>query len=149
MNWAATLWLILLLGFLAVEAITVGLFSIWFAAGALLALAANLLGASVLLQATVFLVTSVLLLLALRPFAGKFLTPKLTPTNVDALIGATGRVTGAIDNVAASGQVKLGSMHWTARSADGAPIPQGTLVKVERIEGVKVIVSPVAETAVI
>ena len=63
--------------------------------------------------------------------------------NIDAIIGAEGLVTAAIDNVSAQGQVKLGAMEWTARSTSGKPIPQGTLIRVDRIEGVKVFVSPV------
>ena len=59
---------------------------------------------------------------------------------------APGLVTAPIDNVTAQGQVKLGAMTWTARSESGEPIPEGTLVKVVRIEGVKAIVSPVKET---
>ena len=62
---------------------------------------------------------------------------------MDSLVGATGLVTETIDNVTASGQVKLGAMEWTARSTTGENIPQGTLIRVERIEGVKVYVTPV------
>ena len=85
---------------------------------------------------------SAALLLALRPLVKKYLTPKLTATNVDSVVGSTGLVTAAIDNVSATGQVKLGAMEWTARSTSGQPIPVGTLVKVDRIEGVKAFVSP-------
>ena len=74
------------------------------------------------------------------------MNPKLTPTNVDSVIGSTGLVTVAIDNVSAAGQVKLGAMFWTARSTSGAPIPKDTLIRVDRIEGVKVFVSPAEET---
>ena len=73
----------------------------------------------------------------------KYVTPKVTATNVDSVVGSTGLVTASIDNVTAAGQVKLGAMEWTARSTSGASIPEGTLVKVDRIEGVKVFVSPV------
>ena len=69
-----------------------------------------------------------------------------TKTNVDSVIGAEGYVTEAIDNLSYTGRVKLGGITWAARSTSGAGIPVGTLVKVERIEGVKVFVSP-AEVA--
>jgi membrane protein implicated in regulation of membrane protease activity len=82
------------------------------------------------------------LLACLRPLARKHLTPRITRTNVDSVVGAQGFVTADIDNVAAAGQVKLGAMYWSARSTSGAPIPEGTLVRVDRIEGVKVYVSP-------
>ena len=65
------------------------------------------------------------------------------PTNVDSLIGSQGYVTADIDNVSATGGVKLGTMEWTARSVDGAVIEEGTTITVEKIEGVKVYVSPV------
>lgn len=142
MNWAAILWLVLMVVFLAVEAATVTMVSLWFAAGALIAMIVSLLGGAVWLQTTAFLAVSVVLLTALRPLVRKFVTPKLTATNIDSVIGSTGLVSVAIDNVTASGQVKLGAMYWTARSTSGTPIPEGTTVRVDRIEGVKVFVTP-------
>jgi len=142
MNWAAILWLVLMVVFIIMEASTVTMVSLWFAAGALVALIASLLHWAVWLQISLFLVVSGVLLASLRPLVRKHFTPKLTRTNVDAVIGATGLVTASIDNVAASGQVKLGAMVWTARSTTGEKIPEGTLVRVDRIEGVKAFVSP-------
>lgn len=142
MNWAAILWLVLTVAFLIAEAATVTVISLWFAAGSLAAMAAALLGAGVWLQALVFLAVSAAALTALRPLVRKFLTPKLTATNVDSVIGSVGIVTADIDNIAASGQVKLNGMEWTARSSSGESVPRGTRVTVDRIEGVKVFVSP-------
>ncbi|MBQ4601072.1 MAG: NfeD family protein [Oscillospiraceae bacterium] len=148
MNWAAIIWLGLLVAFLIAEAACpCHLISLWFAVGALVAMVASLLSAPVWLQVVLFLVVSVALLALLWPVIRKFINPKLVKTNVDAVVGTTGRVTAAIDNVAADGQVKLGAMYWTARSTSGEVIPQGALVKVDRIEGVKVFVSPAEETA--
>ncbi|MBP3305062.1 MAG: NfeD family protein [Oscillospiraceae bacterium] len=141
------LWLALMVVFLFVEAGTVALVSAWFAAGALAALIAALLGAEIWLQITVFLAVSAALLACLRPLVRKYFKPKIVRTNVDSLIGSEGYVTADIDNVAAVGQVKLGAMEWTARSSSGENIPKGTLVKVERIEGVKAFVTPVKVTA--
>ena len=137
-NW---IWLILAVVFLVAEAVTVTMTSLWFAGGALVALVVALLGGSWGLQIGTALVVSAALLACLRPLAKKHFTPKLIKTNVDAVIGIQGYVTADINNAAATGTVKLGAMEWTARSADGSPIPKGTLVKVERIEGVKAIVS--------
>jgi len=142
MDLVAVLWLVLLVVFLIVEASTVTLVSLWFAAGSLIALFVSLLGGPLWLQLLLFLAVSTLSLLALRPVFRKFIRPKLTATNVDSVIGSTGLVTTPIDNVSASGQVKLGAMEWTARSTSGALIEAGTLVRVDRIEGVKVFVSP-------
>lgn len=142
MNMAAIVWLVLMVVFLEAEASTVSMVSLWFAAGALIALLTALAGGPAWLQTLLFLAVSAGLLLALRPLVKKYLSPKLTATNVDSVVGSTGLVTAAIDNVSAVGQVKLGAMEWTARSTSGQPIPAGTLVKVDRIEGVKAFVSP-------
>lgn len=142
MNWAAILWLVLMVVFLVTEASTVTLVSLWFAAGALAAMAVSLFHGPLWLQITAFLAVSAVLLTALRPLVRKYVTPKLTATNIDSVIGSTGLVTVAIDNVTATGQVKLGAMVWTARSSSGTPIPEGTLVRVDRIEGVKFFVTP-------
>ena len=75
-------------------------------------------------------------------FIQKFLNPKVEKTNVEAIVGTEGYVTADIDNVSAAGQVKLGSMEWTARSTSGQSISKGTLVKVDKIEGVKAFVTP-------
>ena len=137
------IWLGLMVLFLAVEAATVTMVSLWFAGGALAAMAISALGGGFLLQMAAFLVVSTGLLALLRPMARKHFTPKLTRTNVDSIIGTEGYVTADIDNVAATGTVKLGAMEWTARSATGEKISTGTLVKVEKIEGVKAFVVPV------
>ena len=143
MKLAAFVWLGLVILFLIAEGATVSLVSLWFAAGAVVAMFAALLGAGAWLQTGLFLVVSGALLLMLRPIVRRYLVPKITPTNVDSLVGSTGLVTEAIDNVTASGQVKLGAMEWTARSTTGENIPQDTLIRVDRIEGVKVYVTPV------
>ena len=147
MNWAAILWLVLMVVFLILEAATVTLVSLWFAAGALAAMVAALLGGALWLQVTLFLAVAAVLLTALRPLVRRFLTPRLTATNIDSVIGSTGLVTAPINNVTASGQVKLGAMVWSARSTSGEVIPEGTNVRVDKIEGVKVFVSP-AEVSV-
>ncbi len=144
--WADYLWLALMILFLVIEAACpIHLVSLWFAVGALAAMVAGLLGGAMWLQVTVFVVVSAALLALLWPLVRKYLNPKVTPTNIDSVIGATGLVNVAIDNVEAHGQVKLNGMDWTARSTSGEPIPEGTKVKVDRVEGVKLFVSPVAQ----
>lgn len=142
MYWAAILWLALLVVFLITEAATVALVSLWFAAGSLAALVVALLGGSIWLQIAVFVVVSAVLLLLLRPLVRRYITPRLTATNADSVIGTEGLVTVAVDNLAGTGQVKLGGMYWTARSSTGEPIAKGTLIRVDRISGVKVFVTP-------
>ena len=143
MNWDIIIWLGLAIVFLVVEAsCPIHLVSIWFAVGSLAAMLAAVLGAEMWLQILLFVVVSAGLLACLWPLTKKFLNPKVTATNVDSVIGSRGLVTDAIDNLSASGQVKLGAMVWTARSSSGEPIPVGAKVQVDRIEGVKVFVSP-------
>lgn len=138
----ALIWLVLMVVFLMVEGASVSMVSLWFGAGALAALIVSLLGAEVWLQVLVFFTVSIVLLASLRPLARRYFTPKLTRTNVDSIVGQTGTVTAAIDNVTGQGQIKLASMEWTARSTSGEPISTGTLIRVDRIEGVRAFVSP-------
>ena len=143
----AIIWLVLMVGFLVAEAVTVTMVSLWFAAGALVALLVSLLHLKIWIQITLFVLVSGVLLACLRPMVRRHFTPRLTRTNVDAIVGTKGVVTIEIDNVCAAGQVKLNGMEWSARSADGSIIPAGTLIRVERIEGVKAFVSPVEKRA--
>ena len=142
MNWEAIFWLGAMIVFLLAEAATVTLVSIWFAAGALAAIVVALTGGGLGFQVTVFLLVAALMLISLRGVVRKYIRPKMVRTNVDAVIGTTGIVTTPINNVAALGQVKLSGMEWSARSTDGSHIPEGTLIRVDRVEGVKVFVSP-------
>ena len=141
----AIVWMALMIFFLVVEAVTVRVVSLWFAVGALVALLVSLLHLEIWLQVTMFFLVSAILLACLRPMVQRHFTPKLSRTNVDALIGSKGYVTADIDNICAAGQVKLGNMEWTARSANGLPIPAGTQIRVQYIEGVKAYVLPVEE----
>lgn len=143
MNWAAIAWLGLTVLFLVIEgACPFHLVSIWFAAAALAAMVVALVHGALWLQVLVFLVVSFALLLMLWPLIKKFVNPKIVATNVDSIVGQLVHVTEDINNIDATGQAKVNGLPWTARSADGAPIPKGTLVRIERIEGVKLIVSP-------
>ena len=141
-------WLVLLLLFSLGEAVTVGLTSIWFAAGALAALICALLGGPLWLQIVLFLAVSVLCLLAVRPLAKKFINDKVQPTNADRILGAQARVTEDIDNIQGKGAVTIGGITWSARSEGGQPIPAGSLVRILRIEGVKVFVDLSKEESV-
>ena len=142
MNIWAIIWLALIIVFLVMEAATVQLISTWFAAGALAAMIVSLIGGAVWLQIVVFLTVSIVLLVLLWPIARKHLKPKLVATNADALIGRVCTVTEEIDPVE-GGRVKIGDVTWSACCENGARIPAGTLVKVLRIQGVRVFVETV------
>ena len=141
MELTVIIWFALMVVFIIMEASTVTMVSIWFVMGALAAMIVSLLGGALWLQVVLFLAVSALLLWCLRPVVKKHFTPKLEKTNVDAVIGAVGRVTEQISNVDACGHVKLGAMEWAARSTDGTTIEEGALVCVDRVEGVRVFVS--------
>lgn len=142
MNPMAIMWLVLLILFLVAEGATAAITTIWFAAGALVAMLAAIFGLQPWVQITLFVVVSVGCLLALRPLLKKYISPKKAATNIDAVIGSKGIVLERIDNIAGTGRVKLGSLDWTARSESGEVIEAGTVVRVEKIEGVKVFVRP-------
>ena len=142
MNWEGIIWMALMIIFLIVEAACpIHLVSVWFAAGSLVAGVVSFFNGPLWLQITLFLVVSAGLLALMLPFVKKFLNPHRSATNIDSIIGTEGYVTADIDNLNAEGQVKLGGMYWTARSTSGKTIPTGTLVRVDRIEGVKVFVT--------
>lgn len=133
-------WLALLIIFAVAEAATVGLTSVWFAVGSLGALVCALAGGNIWLQLGIFIVLSLVCLVALRPLAKQYLNNRVEPTNADRVIGQEARVTQDIDNIQGTGAVTIGGVTWTARSEHDTPIPAGAMVRVLRIEGVKVMV---------
>ena len=139
------IWLGLLILFAVGEAISVGLTSIWFSAGSLAALVCAMAGGPEWLQVVLFLLVSGLCLMAVRPLAKKYLSPSYQPTNADRVIGTEAVVTEEINNLRAQGAVSVSGTVWSARSAEDTVIPAGTIVRVERIEGVKVFVTEVKE----
>lgn len=127
--------------FIAVEAATVGLASIWFAIGSVCALVAALLHAPLWLQIIWFVLISAVTLVLTRPLAKKYINSKSEATNADRVIGSSCRVTERIDNLSGTGAVSADGKIWTARTLDGSVIEPGTVVRVADIQGVKLIVS--------
>lgn len=136
-------WLVALVALAVLEGVTVTLVSLWFALGALAALITSFFVENIWIQFAVFLAVSLVTLLVIRPLTRRYVAPKQVATNADRAVGAQGVVTQAIDNQAAQGQVTVDGAVWTARAEPEASIPEGTLVRVLRIEGVKLIVSSV------
>lgn len=134
------IWLALLIVFAITEGVTVALVSIWFMGGALAALIAALCGAELWVQVVLFFAVSILLLLCLRPLSKRLIKQKKVATNADSNIGKEAVVTERIDNLQGSGAVRISGVEWSARSADGSEIKKGAVVRVLRIEGVKVCV---------
>ncbi len=148
MNWEAFFWLIAMIFFIATEAMTVTLASIWFAVGALSAIVVALFGGSLMLQVTVFLASAILLLVFLRGVVRKHFNPSVAKTNIDGIVGSTGIVLDPVNNILSTGRIQINGMDWYARSTTGINIPTGFLVKVDKIEGVKVFVSVAEENSV-
>lgn len=136
------MWIALTIVFAVIEALTLQVVTIWFAVGLLGAIIANVVHASPLIQLIVFVALSILTLVIARPYLKKFTKTKTQPTNADVCIGKQAVVTEEINNTLATGQVKIRGIVWTARSADdGIVIPEGAVVTVKAIEGVKLIVT--------
>ena len=134
-------WLAALVLFVVIEIATMGLTTIWFAGGALIALLLAMLDVSFYVQLGAFLVISIVLLVSTRPLAMKFFNQKRVKTNVDSIIGKQAIVIAEIDNLKEEGQVILNGMEWSARSyEEGKIIPAGAVVEVKEVRGVKVIV---------
>ena len=137
------IWIAAMVIFGVVEAITVGLTSIWFVVGSVAGLIAAICGGPIWLQLALFFVVSIVCLAATRPLVKKLLRKDVTATNADRVLGQTARVTESIDNAVPTGAVYVGGMTWTARSESGQPIPRNAQVKIVRMEGVRLFVEPV------
>ena len=136
-------WLVLLILCIAVEALTMGLTTIWFAGGALVAILGSLLQLPVYVQILLFFIVSLLMLFFTRPLAVKYFNRDRVKTNVESMVGRQAIVTDDIDNVQCRGQVTVGGQEWSARSCDDSVrITQGTVVTVAAVSGVKLIVRP-------
>lgn len=136
-------WLAALAVFLVIEIITLGLATIWFAGGALVAFVLALFNVSWLVQIAVFLIVSIVLLIFTRPVVEKRLNESRTKTNVNSMAGKEGRVTETIDNFNQKGTIIVNGLEWTARSSkEGLIIPEGTKVIINEVKGVKAFVTP-------
>lgn len=140
-------WLVLLILCIGIEVLTLGLTTIWFAGGALVAIFANLLYAPIFLQIILFFVVSLVLLFFTRPIAVKYFNKDRIKTNVESMVGRQAIVTEEIDNMKAVGQVTVNGQEWTARSWDErVKISEGEIVAVKAISGVKLIVEKVKQS---
>ena len=140
------LWLGLLAILLIIEAATVGLVTVWFAGGALVAAIASGTGAGVIVQWVLFLAVSLVLLFFTRPLAIRYMKRGVTRTNVNSLIGKRAVVIQKINNLAQTGQVRINDIEWMARTeSDEETIPEKSVVEIEAVQGVKLIVKKCKE----
>ncbi len=134
-------WLIVMILFIVFELLTMGLTTIWFALGALAALAIAAVGGPIWLQILVCFVVSLLSLLFYRSVAKEHFNKNRVKTNADSLIGKKGIVTEDISNIYATGQVTVAGQEWTARAVnDEVVYEKGMMVVIRDIKGVKLIV---------
>ena len=138
----AGFWLILFVVLLVIEICTLGLTTVWFAGGALVAWVLALLKVSLPIQVIVFLIISIALLVLTRPIVMKQFNRKREQTNAERLIGQIAVVTAQIDNIHATGVVIVGGLEWSARTKEpDVIIEKDKIVIVEEIQGVKLIVT--------
>ena len=145
MDYMIWVWLGAAVVFGVAEALTAGLVSIWFVAGSAAALIGAFLGAGLGVQVALFVVVSAAALAVTRPLVRRYTAGKAVPTNLDRVLGDSGKVMETIDNENSSGAVYVDGKTWTARSADGSVIPAGTVVEILRMEGVKLFVKKIEE----
>ena len=135
------IWLAATALLIIIEIATLGLTTIWFAAGALCAFLIAIAGLHLAVQIAIFMVVSLVLLFLTRPWAVKYLNSKTTKTNAEAIVGRTVRVTIGINNLKEQGQVVVNGLEWTARSTDDTvTFKPDDMVTVVGIQGVKLIV---------
>lgn len=134
------IWLALFAAMLIVEGMTFSLTTVWFAGGALVTFFVSLFADNRLAEIIVFFAVSLVLIFFVRPSALKRYNRRRTKTNVDTVLGRTVYVIEPINNIAATGRVRLDEMDWAARSVDGSLIPKGAYAEVDKVEGVKLIV---------
>ena len=136
-----TIWLIVFVICIIIELITLGLTTIWFAGGALIAAAGAAFGAPLWLQAVLFGAVSLVLLYFTRPVAVKYFNKDRVKTNAESLVGKQAIVISEIDNLQGIGQVTVGGQEWSARTIrEGVKLPAGTVVVIRAISGVKLMV---------
>lgn len=144
MDWITNpviVWLAVLIVLVVIEIFTLGLTTIWFAGGALLAIVVAALGGPVWLQILVAAVVSGVLLFFTRPIAMKYFNRDRERTNAESLVGRQAIVISEINNLQGTGQVTINGMEWTARSImDGRIIGAGEVVVIRGINGVKLLV---------
>ena len=136
-----TIWLIIFVACIVVEIITMGLTTIWFAGGSLVASVAAAIGAPLWLQIVLFIAVSLLLLYFTRPIAVKYFNRDRVKTNAESLVGKQAIVISEIDNLQGIGQVTVGGQEWSARTTEeGITLPVGSVVIIRAISGVKLMV---------
>ena len=141
MSEMVTLWRVVLIVSIGVEVATLGLTSIWFAGGAVVAVIVAAFHGPVWLQILLFFAVSLLLLFFTRPIAVRYFNRDRVRTNVESMIGRQAIVTSEIDNLQGIGQVTVGGQEWSARTeADGMNLQPGTVVDIVAVNGVKLIV---------
>ncbi|MCI8977251.1 NfeD family protein [bacterium 1xD8-48] len=136
-----TIWLVVFVACIAIEIITMGLTTIWFAGGALVAAIGAALGAPIWLQAVFFGAVSLVLLYFTRPVAVKYFNKDRVKTNAESLVGKQAVVISEIDNLQGIGQVSVNGQEWSARTVEeGITLTEGSVVIVRAISGVKLMV---------
>lgn len=139
------IWLILAGVFLIGEVMTAGFLIFWLSVGSLIAMIVSFFTDSIIIQTSIFVISSVILIFATKPFVKKFAKVETVLTNAKSIIGKKGIVTVDIDSIKSTGQVKIDGEIWSAIGEDETDIPKGAEIEVLEIKGVKVIVRPIKQ----
>lgn len=137
------IWLIIAGIFFIGEIATVGFLIFWFGIGALVAMVASIFTDNIIIQTTIFVISSTILIFATKPFVKKFVDVKKTNTNAFSIIGKNALVIKEIDPIKSQGQVKINGEIWSAESDNNEVIPEGSEVEILQIRGVKTIVKAI------
>jgi len=136
-----TIWLIVFVACIVIEIISMGLTTIWFAGGALVAAIGAAFSAPIWVQVILFVIVSFVLLYFTRPIAVKYFNKDRVKTNAESLVGKQAIVISEIDNLQGIGQVTVEGKEWTARTTeDNVTLPVGSVVIIRAISGVKLMV---------
>lgn len=141
MSWY--IWLIIAGLFIIIETFTSGFLIFWFGIGALVSMIISIFIEDIFIQTIIFIISSVILIFATKPFVKKFTNSQTISTNINSLIGKTGIVVKEIDNLASVGQVKVNGELWSAKNIDNQIISENTKVEIIKIDGVKLIVKTI------
>ena len=135
------IWLIISGICFIIEIITVGFLVFWFGIGALIAMVSSFFISNIYIQTLIFVISSALLIFFTKPLVKKFVDKdKVLPTNAYSIIGHKAIVIKQIDPMLGTGQIKVGTEVWSAKTDSDEIIPENTEVKVTQIDGVKAVV---------
>ena len=141
------IWLIIAGMAFIIEIFTVGFLVFWFGIGALISMVVSIFcPGDYVLQTSVFLISSTLLIFLTKPLVNKFTRKDKDneySTNAYSILGKKGIVVQDINPVHGVGQIKISNEVWSAKTSDDSIIKKGSQIEVTEIQGVKAVVKSI------